>query len=218
MGVSKKYLFDVSFDQPFAEETGDGAPEPTLTRLDLETARNAGFAAGREAALAEAQASTEQRLADTCAAICDNATALLAAQAAQAQETQRQALALVRLTLQKAVPALSRTAPLAEIEAILARCLAEAHDEPRLVLRVSDGLFEAAQARLQPIADATAFGGKLILLADAALADGDCRVEWADGGAERDTKRLAADLDALLSRGLDASPPPQPANSQEQVP
>jgi flagellar assembly protein FliH len=215
MGASKRYLFDVSFDRP-VEETGAGAPEPALTRLDIETARDAGFAAGRETAIAEAQASADKRMADALAAIARGTAALLAAQAALAQETQHQAVFLLRAVLQKVVPVLARTAPLAEIEAILSRCLAEAHDEPRLVLRVSDGLFEAAQARLQPITAASGFAGKLVLLADAALADGDCRVEWADGGAERDTKRLAAELDTLLAQALVPSPPP--ANSQEQVP
>jgi len=214
---SKRFLFDVSFDQPLVA-AGEGAPEPALTRLDIETARNAGFAAGRDAALAEAATSAERRIADALAMIARGTSALLAAQAAQAQASEQQAVALVRLAIQKAVPVLARTAPLAEIETILARCLAEAHDEPRVVLRVSDGLFEAAQARLEPITAATGFAGKLVLLADAALAEGDCRVEWADGGAERVTKRLAGELDALLARGLDTLSPSLPDTSQEQVP
>ncbi len=71
-----------------------------------------------------------------------------------------------------------------------------------IVLRVNDALFDAVQARLAALSQASAFAGKTILLADAALAEGDARVEWADGGAERDTRRLAAEIDAIFARAL----------------
>ena len=47
-------------------------------------------------------------------------------------------------------------------------------------------------------------------VADAALSGGDGRVEWADGGAERDASRIAQEIDAVLARAL-AAPPPCPS-------
>ncbi len=108
--------------------------------------------------------------------------------------------------LQKAVPALCRKDPAAEIEALVVRCLSEALDEPRIVLRVGDAVFDAIQSRLATMTEANGYAGKLVLIADPALADGDVRVEWADGGAERDTRRLMAEIDAILSRNIDAPP------------
>ena len=58
------------------------------------------------------------------------------------------------------------------------------------MLRVNDALFDALQRRLAAIAQANGYAGKIVLLADDALAPGDGRIEWADGGAERDTRRL----------------------------
>ncbi len=107
------------------------------------------------------------------------------------------------------MPAFAAKEPVAEIEALLAGCLAEALDEPRIVLRVSDALFEAVQARIAAVVQAGGYSGKVVLLADAALAGGDGRVEWADGGAERDTSRIAQEIDAVLARAL-AAPPALP--------
>ena len=48
--------------------------------------------------------------------------------------------------------------------------------------------------------------GRIVLLADETLGLGDARVEWADGGAERDTGRLMRDIDGALARALDTIP------------
>src|SRR6185312_4381696 len=126
------------------------------------------------------------------------------------EEVQRRGIETLRLVIQKTVPALARKAPLAEVEALLADCLRESFDEPRVVLRVADALFENVQARLQSIAASTGVAGKLVLLADETLGPGDARVELSEGGAERDTRRLLRDFDGALSRALDTLTPAAP--------
>mgnify|MGYP004704999233 CR=1 FL=1 len=71
-----------------------------------------------------------------------------------------------------------------------------------VVLRVSQHLFEPIRQRLTELAQKTGFAGKFVLLADDALGPVDCRLEWADGGAERITDRLAREIDAVLERAL----------------
>jgi flagellar assembly protein FliH len=210
MGRPRKYLFDTSFDDaaPVPPLGGGGPDDLPPTRAEIEAARAEGLSQGRTDALFEMAGLVETRTADAMAALEHGVAALLAARAAITAEIESQAIALVRTVLQKAVPALCRIDPATEIEALLARCLSEALDEPRVVLRVNDALFDAMQSRLGAITQANGYAGKLILIADAALADGDGRVEWADGGAERDTRRLMAEIDAILSRNLDAPPAP----------
>jgi flagellar assembly protein FliH len=217
MRSPQKYLFDVSFDEPDPPVPGAGrhAPEPVFTRADLDAAQAEGFVQGRGAALAEAARSGEARAATALEALERNVAVLLEARAAIAREAVRDAVALLRAVLGKAVPALCRKDPLAEIEALVVRCLGETLDEPRLVLRVNDALFDALQSRLAGLAQAQGFAGKLVLLADAALGPDEGRVEWADGGAERDTRRLLAETDAVLSRILDTPPPAGPSLSEE---
>lgn len=206
MAAPQKYLFDVSFDMPGPLPGMPGA-EPHFTRADLEAARAEGIAEGREAAFAEAAAAVEERIAASLDAIGRHATAMLELREALSRDTQVRAIGVLRTVLEKAVPALCRKDPLAEIEAMVTECLAEVLDEPRLVLRVSDALFDAVQQRIAGVAQTSGYAGKVILLADAALAACDGRVEWADGGAERDTSRMAHDIDACLTRALAAPVP-----------
>jgi flagellar assembly protein FliH len=217
MGRAQKYLFDTSFDDdqlpPIA---ANGAPELGPTRAELEAARAEGLSQGRTDALFEMAGLVETRAADALAALDRGVGTLLAVRAALARDIESQAIALVRAVLQKAVPALCRQEATAELEALVARCLADALDEPRIVLRVADALFDTMQGRVEPIIQANGYSGKLILIADATLADGDGRVEWADGGAERNTQRFMAEIDAVLSRRLDAAPvPPLPPKETE---
>jgi flagellar assembly protein FliH len=208
--MPQKFLFDTCFDQPPAPRTAPAKPvepvepvEPTYTRSELDAARAAGIAEGRAAEAAEATRSTEAVIVSTLAAISRDVAALIDMRAALAGELQRDAVAVIRTVLQKAVPALCRKHPLVEIDALVADCLRESLAEPRIVLRVAETAFDAVQRRLAGLAAAAGYPGKLVLLADAALGPGDCRVEWADGGAERDLPRLLRDIDAALVRALD---------------
>jgi flagellar assembly protein FliH len=211
MSAPHKFLFDQSFDAPdpprgTARRAQAPPPEPTFTRTELDAARAAAASDGRTAALAEAARSIEAQATDALVRLEAALAALLDARARMAEEAQRRAVDMTRAILRKAVPALTRKAPLLEIEAMVADCLREAFDEPRIVLRVADALFEALQKRLGALATATGFAGRIVLLADETLGPGDARVEWADGGAERDTGRLMRDIDGALARALDTIP------------
>jgi flagellar assembly protein FliH len=117
------------------------------------------------------------------------------------------------LLLAKASPALAQKEPLAEIEAMIVTCLREAFEEPRIVVRVPQPLFDPIRGRLASLAHDGSFAGKFVLLVDDALGPADCRLEWADGGAERDTSRLARELDAALERAL-TTPTPEPSSQE----
>jgi flagellar assembly protein FliH len=217
MPPARKFLFDTSFDdaEPLRPGAGEGSVPLAPIRAELDAARAEGREQGRVDAIAEIAAQIETRAADTLLSLDHNVAALLAERARIADDTESQALALVRIVLQKAVPALCRKDPAAEIEALVVRCLAETLDEPRLVLRVSDQLFDTMQGRIEAMTQANGYAGKFVLLADAALADGDARVEWADGGAERDTASLVAEIDGILSRTVAAAPLPPKENDSE---
>lgn len=221
MSAPHKFLFDRSFDHA---EVGRAAlrqtpppppPEPTFSRAELDTARAQGVAEGREAALAEAMQSVDERAAAALSTFAVGVREMLETRQRYADDAQRQSLDAMRSIVQKIVPALCRKAPFTEIEALIADCLREAFDEPRIVLRVPDALFEPLQRRLHVITTSTGFAGKVVLLADETLGPGDARIEWADGGAERDTRRLLRDIDGALARALDALPAMPPLFPEE---
>jgi flagellar assembly protein FliH len=216
MGLPQKFLFDVSFDQlEVRAEAPKPPPEPTFTQAEVEAARDAGYARGRETAFAEATASTETCTTAALEGLSRGVTRLLEARAEIAAETQRQALVGLQAILRKIAPTLCSKAALTEIEALAVECLHEAIDEPRVVLRVADEVYEPIKSRLELIAAASGYAGRIVLLADNALARSDCRVEWADGGAERNLQRLIGELDAALIRTIDAVALAAPTQAKE---
>src|SRR5450759_3582805 len=60
----------------------------------------------------------------------------------------------------------------------------------------------AVAAKLAPalIAHARGFEGRLVVLSDPAMAPGDCRIEWADGGVARDRAATLATIDDAVAR------------------
>jgi flagellar assembly protein FliH len=208
MSLAEKFLFDISFDAPGGGEVRQRGPvtpaEVAITRADLNAAVAQARAEGHAAGLAEATAQREQRVAETLAAIGQQLVALFAARDEARRESERTTLELTRTIAGKLFPALVRHGALTEIEAVVAQSVREAIAEPRLVLRVADTIFEAAQQRMAPLATELGFPGKLIILVDDQLGQSDCRVEWADGGAERDTARTWREIEAALDRALSA--------------
>jgi flagellar assembly protein FliH len=219
MPAVQKFLFDLSFDGPppvpgeiglpddeaiGAAEKPDAAPPPSYSDEDLAAARAEGYVAGRAEALAEAEAQRESHTARALSAMAEGMRTLLAAGEQHHAAIQRDAVALMQAVVRKVAPSLARRAALDEVASFTLDCLRDVFDEPRVVLRVPDALFDAVQRNVAPLAASTGFAGKLVILADDTLAPCDCRVEWADGGAERDFARMWQDIDAAIVRTLDA--------------
>jgi len=205
MASPRKFLFDQSFDHPqgpVAVRFQRHPMEPTFTQTQLEAACAKAREEGHQAALAEAAATIDGRLAQAAEALVSSLASLAEQEEQIRREAETRAVELLRMVTAKAVPALVRKEPLADLEAMIVDCLREAADEPRIVMRLPPDLFEPMRERLGPITQAHGFAGKFVLLVDESIGPADGRLEWADGGAERNTRRLAQDIDAALSRAL----------------
>lgn len=203
--ATRKYLFDHSFDQaqgPVAVRFQRTPMEPTFTRTELEAAAAKAREEGRQSGLTEAAAAIDGRLARAAETLTSSIASLAARDDELRREAETRAVELLRLVAAKAVPALVRKEPLTDLEAMVIDCLRETADEPRIVLRIAPDLFEPMRRRLDAIAQGHGFAGKFVLLVDESIGPADGRLEWADGGAERNTARIAREIDAALSRAL----------------
>lgn len=215
MALAQKFLFDISFDAPGgdARQRGSVTPaEPIFTRADLDAAVAQARAEGHAGGRAEAIGQREQHVAEALSAIAQHLAALFAAKDAALRASERSTIELTRAIAGRLFPALMRKGALAELEAVVVQCMRDAVAEPRLVVRVPDAIFEAAQLQLAPLAASGGYPGKLIILADDTLGEADCRVEWADGGAERNLAGQCTELNALLDRRRDPAATPNPVS------
>ncbi len=90
--------------------------------------------------------------------------------------------------------------PLREIEALVLRCMDDMRDEPRLVVRVAEGVAKLLDERIDSLVAQSGFGGKVMLVPDDTLPATDCRVDWADGSAERNQAALEREVDQAVQR------------------
>jgi flagellar assembly protein FliH len=195
MKAATKFMFDEDF-------TGGGKPTITLVeherrRADAESqAYRKGFAAGAGQAQQEAAAHTAAALG----LIADGMEKLNRALASIEARLETEAVDVAVAVAGKLAPALIAREPFAEISALATDCFQHLVKSPHVVVRVGSAIHELAKEKLDEIARARGFEGRLMLLADDGLKDGDCRIEWADGGVVREEAATQAMIDDAVGR------------------
>jgi flagellar assembly protein FliH len=220
MAVVRKFLFDNDFGEA-PQSAPDGAPgkgtpasgksapaaPPMFTEAELQGACDLARRKGEEAGMArgrtEAVAAFDKQVAATLGMIAQQTASIAKSIAAEAQAAGKSvelALAIVR----KLHPALVEWQGLTEIESVLAQCLESLKQEPRLVAYVHGARLDALQERLTQMSAASGFEGRVVLIGDDAMGESDCRVEWADGGVEREAGRIWQAIEEALGRYIAA--------------
>lgn len=211
MGQHEKFLFETSFDKERSERAKAAAaakaaaeqpPAPTFSEEELETARQAAFAEGKAAGLTEAESAQAKRLAEAIEGLAPNFSQLGEQISADADAVRQETLDAALTVVRKLFPRLAHDHGLEEVSAVIDSCLERLRDEPRMVVRCADADLDALRERVEQSAAQSGFEGKLVFLADERLASGDLRVEWADGGAERNQASLWKEIDAVIERAL----------------
>jgi len=197
---ARKFLFDLAFDNGLNKRNDErDKPKPTYSQEQLDEAKRLayeeGLSAGQKAMMEDQQqymnvllTQIDQRLVH----VMDSSKAIWQRQLEQCQEI---ALVIAR----KIMPNYVKEHGLDEIESIVAKIIVEMSREPRLVFRVNEEQFDDANTRINAIAAQAAYAGKIVILGDPELGPSDCRIEWADGGIERDIKTLWQDIDRVMA-------------------
>ena len=227
MAVVRKFLFDNDFGEAPQSSVGGSVggaqakgsapagakakggvappapPPPMFTEAEMQgacdIARRKGEEAGATRGRSEAVAAFDKQVAATLSTIAQQTAAIAKGIAAEAQAAGKSvdlAMAIVR----KLHPALVERQGLAEIESVLAQCLESLKQEPRLVAYVHSVRLDALQERLTQLSASSGFDGRVVLIGDDAMGESDCRVEWADGGVEREAGRILRAVEEALAR------------------
>jgi flagellar assembly protein FliH len=194
---TRKFMFERSFDStaPRAPERKPVTLKPEQYDALKQESYDAGFAAGRAAGLDD----QNSRLMALLATVDGKIEAMFNTMQTLHQESvagmRRIALAIAR----KFVPDFAAKHGLQEIEALLDGVMGEMVHEPRLVVRIHESQFDVLNEKIAALAAQKAYAGKVVVLADAEIAAGDCRIEWADGGMERNGEAMWRKVEQTIS-------------------
>ena len=198
MAAPAKFMFDMDFSAP------DKAREKAATQVEIAQqvaaaearAHRDGFAAGQREAKAESDRRAALALEEINVAIKNIAGRFAAVETRMETEAVDVAVAVAR----KLCSELITGEPLAEITGLIRECFSHLVSTPHLVIRINDALYEGARERIEKLAKQSGFEGRLVILAEPTVANGDCKIEWADGGVVLERAAIEAKINELVGR------------------
>lgn len=221
-GGLKKFLFDTDFSPEanlkiqleaqakakpkeelaeIEEEAQVEAP-PTFTEEDMARAREEGFQAGHTEATRDLTSALEQRLTNTMDAISAQVANLFDAFARDKEEHSRDAVAVATVMVRKLFPALNMDKAMDEIEHMIIEAMQRTSGSPTLIIRVTSGMKEAVEAKVEELVALRGREGVVTVMADDKLTEGDAAIEWDGGGMVRDSTLMWQEIDEIIERNL----------------
>ena len=199
MAYPAKYLFDEDFS---------GGAKPTITLVEHERRRadaesvayRNGFAAGQQ----QAQQEIAQRASNALTLIADRFGKLDRSLAGIEARLESEAVEVAVAVAAKLAPELIARQPFAEISALATECFQHLVKTPHVVVRIAPDIHDIAKEKLEEIAHERGFEGRLVVLAEPAMAAGDCQIEWAEGGVTRDEAATLGMINDAVARYMAA--------------
>ncbi|MBU1173837.1 MAG: hypothetical protein KKH72_00405 [Alphaproteobacteria bacterium] len=211
-----KFHFDLDL-------SGGARQTKVMTEARIAQLRDAARAEGYAEGLAEGERTEVARAAAALTAagqkIASDAAATLRRIDAAERLSRTEALELARAIGMKLAATLVARQPEAELDTLIAECLASLDRAPHLVVRCSPVLADKLRQITEAHMAAAGYAGRLIVMGDPDMPPGDGRIEWADGGLVRNMSAIAAEVDHAIaaycaSTGLPA-PNLEPAPAAE---
>jgi len=191
-----KFNFDNVFGAKGAAAPTAPRARSTYSAAEVEAIRGEMLAQGKTDAEAMAAAARAAALS----AIAQGLSAIIGQMDAMAAALREESAALALEVGRKLANAALSALPLKEVEALVADCLHKLHREPRLVVRASNECAEALRQDIDAMCQQHGYAGRVIIIAEPALSGADCRVEWADGGVERDLAVASTAIEECFAR------------------
>jgi flagellar assembly protein FliH len=198
MAAPAKFMFDMDFSPP--DKTRERPATPAEIAERIASAETRAYRDGYDAAQREARAESDRRAAlaleEIGIAIKGIASRFSGIEARMETEAVDVAVAVAR----KLCSELIAGEPLGEITGLVSDCFSHLVSTPHLVVRINDSLYEAARENIERQAARNGFEGRLVILAEPEIANGDCRIEWADGGVVLERSAIEAKINELVGR------------------
>lgn len=186
-----KFTFNRDFDGGSA---GKLKEELEKARAEGEAAAAHAMEQGRQQGQNDALASIEQHTQQALGRVAEGIGALFESRAQLENELARQSAVLAHIIATHLAGSLMEEHPLHEIEALVSSVLADTREEPRVLMRVHADVLDPLKDRIDTLSATAGFNGEIVIVPDEALGPQDVRIEWPNGGTDRDLSRLQASV------------------------
>ena len=199
MPATAKFLFEDDFA---------AGEKPTITVVEHERRRadaeSVAYRNGFAAAEAKAHAEADQRIAAALALIAERLDHLHRDLGNVEARLEIEAVDVAVAVASKLAPELIAREPFAEIGALATECFRHLVDTPHVTVRIGEAIYADAKGKLEDIARAHGCEGRMVVIAEDNIGAGDCRIEWADGGVNREKATTKTFIDDVVGRYVSA--------------
>jgi flagellar assembly protein FliH len=203
MAAKAKFLFDDDFGDGAAKvveaTVSEDAHKAAVADAEARGYRN-GVNAAEAKTAAELKTEAERRSAAAFERIAAALESLRDRLKGVEDRFEAESVEVAVAVARKLAPQLIAREPLVELSALATECFCELLRAPHIVVRVNEALYAVAREKLDDIANARGFEGRLVVLGEPEIAIGDCRIEWADGGLKRDRAATEAAIAEVVER------------------
>lgn len=218
MSAAEKFMFELSFDEELAPEEEPAEDElaaeeeepeevvPTFSQEEVEQARQQGYEEGKQEGLAATTETLTRQANETLAGIDEKLAAAMEDQQAVNGELSRAAISVAVGICRKMLPALAEKHAFDEVESVVESVFSRILEEPTATFTVHPDLVEKIGERVNELSAQKAYQGRIVVQSQDGVEPGDCRVEWPNGGGERDTRALWREIDAIVDQNLGNHP------------
>src|ERR1700742_1261367 len=198
MAAPAKFLFDMDFGAPDKARERPATADEIAQKVAAAEAR--AYRDGYDAAQREAKAESDRRVAVSLEEIGVAIRGIASRFAGIETRMETEAVDVAVAVARKLCNDLIASEPLAEISGLIRECFSHLVSTPHLVVRINDALYEGARERIEKLAKQSGFEGRLVILAEPTVANGDCKIEWADGGVVLERAAIEAKINELVGR------------------
>jgi flagellar assembly protein FliH len=216
MAAPEKFLFDTIFDEEtqVREEKKKEPEGPPLVHTEQamidaveqmrQTTQESAFAEGRDAGIGEVRDAKDIHATKALEAISAALPALLELRQSIIREAHKNATALALQIGTKLADEVLRTHPVDQVTKMISDALGEIGGglDQRILVRVNPELMDALSPHMDDLRQRSGSTGEIVLIAAESLDGSACRVEWPEGGADRDPAEVASEIEAAVHRYL----------------
>lgn len=196
-----------TFDDDFSSDQSGGSYSNKLQKVNDDA-----FVQGKEQGFSEALQSIEKNCETILTDISSSLALMISRHEEQIASMEKNAISLVLAIVKKLAPAIVNDRPLSEIENLVKECLRNNPLEPRIVIRVDEQMLPQLRKKIDSLQTESDYSGQIVLISDTMSNLSDCRIEWIDGGAERDFESLMSAIEEKIEIFINA--PTEQENEQ----